>query len=203
MTRRRLHEASVGSAEKAGDGTGLLWAGTGSARRPPLNSTTMAGLSLGASGMDAPSMTFLGVDAGVSGASVILDLSGNEVGSIRHTETDHDICRFLGKHSAHIVFGLLERVHAMPKQGVSSTFKFGRSFGFCGGLLAAFQIPLDLITPRSWQTSMKCRSGGNKQITKAAAQRLFPNTKIVHATADAFLLAELARRTFNTRRGKR
>jgi hypothetical protein len=41
---------------------------------------------------------------------------------------------------------------------------------------------------------MKCRSGGDKKITKAAAQRLFPRMKVTHKNADALLIAEYGRR---------
>lgn len=39
---------------------------------------------------------------------------------------------------------------------------------------------------------------GDKNVTKAAAQRLFPDQKVVHATADAMLLAEYARRVLGS-----
>ena len=145
---------------------------------------------------------FIGVDPGMSGAAVVIDGDGECIDLVRFKETDHDICEFFRARSPEITFGVLERVNAMPKQGVSSTFKFGRSYGFCGGLMAGFQIPHELVSPAVWQAAMGCRSGGNKNITKQAAQRLFPRMKITHATADAFLLAEFARRTFNERAGK-
>jgi len=92
------------------------------------------------------------------------------------------------------VFGVIERVSAMPKQGVSSTFKFGKSAGALEMALVAAGVEYELVTPTKWQAAMKCRSGGNKNITKAAAQRLFPALKITHLVADAILLAEFARR---------
>ena len=90
--------------------------------------------------------------------------------------------------------GVLQRVRAMPRQGVSSTFKFGTSYGFCRGLLVSFSVPFEDVTPWKWQRELKCLSKGDKNVTKAAAQRLFPDQKVVHATADAMLLAEYARR---------
>lgn len=45
----------------------------------------------------------------------------------------------------------LERVHAMPKQGVVSMFSFGEQFGLIKGALYALDIPFELIEPKRWQ----------------------------------------------------
>jgi crossover junction endodeoxyribonuclease RuvC len=144
---------------------------------------------------------FLGIDPGKSGACALIDGEGRDAGTIQLKETDHDISDFLIGAQSWVKFAVLENVHSMPKQGVRSTFNFGRSFGFVAGVLASLKIPYELVAPTVWQTAMKCRSSGDKNVTKQAAQRLFPETTITHATADAFLLAEFARRTFNKRKG--
>lgn len=141
----------------------------------------------------------IGIDPGKSGAITCLQLwNTGEVGDvqfIRLDQTEHDIadqlydCVFDYK-----CFAYIEKVHAMPKQGVSSTFKFGRSYGFLIGLLTAMRIPYDMVTPRKWQAAMGCLSGGDKNITKARAQQLFPAEKIIHANADSILIAEYGRR---------
>lgn len=136
---------------------------------------------------------FLGVDVGTSGAMAVIDPDGVVVSIQRMTETPHDVWSWLS--AQRIQFGVIEQVHAMPKQGVSSTFKFGTSFGLCQGLLVAAGVRFEFATPQAWQKALSCKSGGDKNITKARAQALFPNTKIVHANADALLLAEFARRT--------
>ena len=45
----------------------------------------------------------------------------------------------------------LEKVSAMPKQGVVSTFKFGVNYGIIIGVLGTIQIPYYLITPQAWK----------------------------------------------------
>ena len=82
----------------------------------------------------------------------------------------------------------------MPKQGVASTFKFGQSFGFLQGILIAAEIPFELVTPQKWQRYLGCRTKGDKNITKARAQELFPDIKCTHAVSDALLIAEYGRR---------
>ena len=148
---------------------------------------------------------FVGIDPGRSGAIAVVDATGAALGTILLKETDQDVWEWMlkmlgiGATARPGHFAVLERVGAMPRQGLSSTFKFGTSYGFCRGLLTANQIAYEEATPVSWQTAMKCRTKGDKNVTKAAAQRLFPTVKITHANADALLIAEYARRTWFTR----
>lgn len=137
-------------------------------------------------------MIYLGIDPGKSGAIAAI-YKDESLDWVLLSETEHDVARWLEEHSDES-FAILEQVSAMPKQGVSSTFKFGTSYGFLRGLLVAFAIPFETVTPVKWQTAMKCRSGGDKNVTKGAAQRLFPVLKITHANADAILLAEFCKR---------
>ncbi len=137
---------------------------------------------------------YLGVDPGKSGAFAIVDADGAFVEAMRLDQPLQDIARWLGSNFPRIRFAMLERVSSRPGQGVSSTFKFGQSFGHCEALLAAYCIPHELVTPTTWQRKMKCLSGGDKKVTKAAALRLWPKDKITHREADAMLLAEYCRR---------
>ena len=140
-------------------------------------------------------LVYIGIDPGQSGSIAVLFPSGNATW-IKLDSTDHDIADWLRDIQVnHYSICRIERVNAMPKQGVSSTFKFGRSFGFLQGLLVAFQIPFELVTPQKWQGFMGCRTAGDKNVSKAAAQRLHPSLKITHANADALLIAEYCRRT--------
>lgn len=144
--------------------------------------------------MEGPYLV-LGIDPGYSGCVVSLHRETGEVdGLINLSETPHDIAEFVRARSLSIDKAYLEKVGAMPRQGVSSTFKFGTSYGFCLGLLTSLLVPFEEVTPAKWQQVMKCRSGGDKKITKAAAQRLFPRMKVTHKNADALLIAEYGRR---------
>ena len=136
---------------------------------------------------------YLGVDVGTSGAMATIDPHGAVVSIQRLDATQHDIWAWIA--GQRVRFAVIEKVNAMPKQGVSSTFKFGTSFGFCQGMLVAAGIRFDFVTPQKWQKALDCRSGGDKNITKGRAQTLFPGIKVIHANADALLLAEFARRT--------
>jgi crossover junction endodeoxyribonuclease RuvC len=49
------------------------------------------------------------------------------------------------------VLVVLEAVHAMPGQGVSSSFNFGDSVGAVRGVVGALQYPLMMVTPQKWK----------------------------------------------------
>lgn len=67
---------------------------------------------------------------------------------------------------------IVELVHAMPKQGVSSTFKFGSGFGAIRGVLAALEVPTHLVPPTAWKKHF--RLGSDKEQARALALRMFP-----------------------------
>jgi len=111
--------------------------------------------------------------------------------------TEHDLAELLREwrdYGEDKPFAYIESVHAMPKQGVSSTFKFGQHYGSLLMGLACLEIPYERVAPGVWQRAMGCLTGGEKNISKAKAQQLFPALKITHAIADALLIAEYGRR---------
>ena len=66
----------------------------------------------------------------------------------------------------------IEKVGAMPGQGVSSMYQFGRGVGMLEGVLAALQIPTSYVTPQQWQRAVQSRDG--KDGARARAAELFP-----------------------------
>ncbi len=137
---------------------------------------------------------FLGIDPGISGAMVLVDQYGKYIDHTRGDRTDKDQSNWLKKVASDILLAYIEKVHSYPGQGVVSTFKFGMSFGFLKGILAYSDISYEFVTPIKWQTVMQCRTGGDKNITRGKAQQMFPNIKVIHAFADALLIAEYSRR---------
>jgi crossover junction endodeoxyribonuclease RuvC len=88
---------------------------------------------------------------------------------------------------------IVERVASMPKQGVSSTFKFGTAYGAIIGILAALEIRTALVTPQVWKKHFRLDS--DKEKGRALALRTFAKTpehfarKKDHGRAEAALLA--------------
>lgn len=70
---------------------------------------------------------------------------------------------------------ILEKVNAMPKQGVTSMFNFGRNFGQWIAMLQILQLPYHLLPPQQWRKGIVYPSDGNpKEAAFKAFQRLFP-----------------------------
>ena len=46
---------------------------------------------------------------------------------------------------------VVERVNAMPGQGVTSMFNFGQTFGAIKGICAALELPIFFIRPAKWK----------------------------------------------------
>lgn len=103
----------------------------------------------------------VGIDPGLRGGMAALDGSGTVVGlwpmpvaggevhaagladllrSLRCLDTRQDIGRVC-----------LEKVGAMPRQGVTSTFRFGTGWGMVRGVCAALGVPVTLVPPTLWK----------------------------------------------------
>lgn len=98
----------------------------------------------------------------------------------------------------------VEEVHAMPRQGVSSTFKFGKSAGYIEGVLEALRIPYQLIKPQQWKKEFSLIKK-DKAASIQVCKRLFPDVSLRRTDkcrtdddgmAEALLMAEYARRHF-------
>jgi crossover junction endodeoxyribonuclease RuvC len=66
----------------------------------------------------------------------------------------------------------VEQVGAMPGQGVSSMFAFGKSFGAVLATLATLKIPTTLVTPQKWKKALGVPAA--KDGARARASQLMP-----------------------------
>ena len=98
----------------------------------------------------------------------------------------------------------LENVHAMPKQGVSSTFNFGKNFGFIQGAIKQAGLDLVLVTPQTWKKEIGCTA--DKSTSIKVCKELFPYVNLLASArcrkehdgmAEALLIAEYGRRQYN------
>jgi len=143
----------------------------------------------------------IGIDPGKSGGIAVWD-NEDGMGAYKMPATEKDVwdlicdCSdfFEGDRNGRKVFAYIEHVHSMPGQGVASMFKFGMNYGMLRAFLIAADIPFETATPSVWQRSMKCLTKGDKNITKARAQELWPELKITHAVSEALLICEYGRR---------
>ena len=95
----------------------------------------------------------------------------------------------------------VEQVHAMPNQGVTSMFNFGKSFGYILGVLDACNIETKLVSPQKWKKELNLDSDKQKSID--TAKKLFPDVNLFRTNrckkehdgmAEALLIAEYGRR---------
>jgi crossover junction endodeoxyribonuclease RuvC len=152
---------------------------------------------------------FIGIDPGLSGAVAVIHPDGKvevidtPVALVKKNKHDYsawEMARILGRfeRDVNVVCGI-ESVHSMPKQGVASSFSFGRGLGLWEGILASFEIGYGKVTPQAWKKLLMSGMGKEKDSSRLQAQRLFPtaelNLKKHHGRADALLIAEFMRRT--------
>lgn len=155
----------------------------------------------------------LGVDPGQSGAIALLG-DGIFVGFIdmptmpRRAGGNEVDCTFLAQklrdagvgHAGAYVVAVLEAVSAMPKQGVTSVFRFGESFGAVKGILGALRIPTVLVPAATWKRRLNLW-GVEKDVARSMAIQRFPNAaeylqrKKDVGRADALLIAHWAELT--------
>lgn len=126
----------------------------------------------------------VGIDPGASGAIAFfdpkagtLDVHDMPVMEIeRSGKTKREISAVLLANILHddwnhnIVW--IEKVGAMPGQGVSSMFQFGRGVGMIEGVIAAEGLSLNYVTPQAWQKAVGVRGG--KDGSRLRAVELFP-----------------------------
>lgn len=89
---------------------------------------------------------------------------------------------------------VIERTSAMSKQGVSSMYSMGDSFGVCRAIAASLLVPVHFVEPRQWKKDMHL--GKDKEQARARAIELFPGMagelarKKDHNRAESLLIAK-------------
>jgi crossover junction endodeoxyribonuclease RuvC len=147
---------------------------------------------------------FIGIDPGITGAMVLLD-EDNQLSDMldmptmpvkgkRQQVNAAKLAQVLrGWITDSFATAYLEQVAAMPKQGVSSMFSFGVSYGIVQGVLATLGIPVVLVTPQQWKRRAGL-TGKDKDMARTLAQRLYPLAELDRkkhiGRADAILIAK-------------
>ena len=145
---------------------------------------------------------YIGIDPGMTGAIAIISGDYVDVGDFENMDGLRVLTgAVMGTHTC---FAFIEKVHSMPKQGVSTTFKFGKATGRAIGWLEALGIPFEEITPAKWGKLVfdsGTKTGDNKADSLAMGRKLFPSMlphlkrKKDHNRAEALLIAEACRRS--------
>lgn len=142
--------------------------------------------------------TYIGIDPGKSGALALLTEDG-QCTVVPFQESAYTA--ILKAASGPSSVCCLEKVGAMPGQGVVSMFNFGHNLGYIEGLLQAFDIPYQLVPPQTWKKEFCVTSDKNTSIE--VCRKLFPHVCLLPTArsrkpsdgmAEAILIAEYARR---------
>ena len=142
----------------------------------------------------------VGIDPGKNGGIAVIGDYGTYVNKMPDTLQDlWDMIEEISIGDGHdsepsLCRAYIEQIHSSPQMGVVSAFTFGNGFGHLEMALTAAGIPFERVRPQVWQKALGCMTKGDKNITKAKAQEMFPSLKVTHATADALLIAEYGKR---------
>jgi crossover junction endodeoxyribonuclease RuvC len=150
-------------------------------------------------------MVILGVDPGIKGGCAIvmvhdgaapdvvdiIDIPVVGVGAKERVDV-LALRTWIQQHQPQHAF--IERAQAMPRQGASSGFKYGRAVGALEGVVACCEVPLTVVGPSAWKKFRQLR-GGDKEAGRQRALQLFPGAHALlarkkdHGRAEAALIA--------------
>jgi crossover junction endodeoxyribonuclease RuvC len=147
----------------------------------------------------------LGVDPGIHGglaivsvengiAPVLIDAIDIPAAGVGAKERVDPIAIRNWIHQHQPTHAVIERGQAMPRQGSSSGFKYGRAVGAIEAAVSLAGVPLTVVEPTAWKKFHNLR-GGEKEASRLRALMLFPAAAALfarrkdHGRAEASLLA--------------
>ena len=149
-------------------------------------------------------MIYIGIDPGMKGGVAYIDTITKNYTAYPMPSTRLQLAECIKNVTQWgCCTAIVECVHSMPKQGVSSTFKFGKGYGEILGILAALNIVIHEPTPQAWKKAMLAGTDKGKDASIQVAENLFPEINLVpkgcrkphDGMAEALLMAEYGRRT--------
>lgn len=87
----------------------------------------------------------------------------------------------------------IERVSAMPKQGVASSFQFGIGVGSLLGVVHGLGFPMQLVTSGKWKPFMKVSRTHAGQAQSELKKMALDRARMMFPTADLTLVKHEAR----------
>ena len=151
-------------------------------------------------------MKILGIDPGVRGGLAIVRVDNNGAALQLIAAIDIPVIGVKAKERVDVLairtwiemhkpdHAVIERAQAMPKQGASSGFKYGRAVGAIEAAIALCGVPLEIVEPMAWKKFHGLR-GGEKELSRLRALMLFPTAHTLlarkkdHGKAEAALIA--------------
>jgi crossover junction endodeoxyribonuclease RuvC len=134
-------------------------------------------------------MITIGIDPGLSGAVAVLQdgryiavesmpIVSKGSGTVKNEVSPPGLLAILRERVPPVepVAVALERVNAMPGQGVASTFSLGDSFGVARAVCAVARVEMVYVTPVTWKKHFKLTS--DKEASRALAVKLWPEAPL-------------------------
>lgn len=154
---------------------------------------------------------WVGIDPGIFGAVAATDGDGAEWwplpiiggGDTKRELNTREFCALMGnllhRDDLRIV---MERVGAMPGQGTTSMFNFGRGFGRLEGVLVSMGLSFSLVMPQSWKKRVLEGTSKDKAAAVKYCNARWPRVSLIpfngrsvsDGAADALCMADYARR---------
>ena len=128
----------------------------------------------------------IGIDPGINGAAAIITNEGVLVDAFhmptlmedgkKKIDSEGLMMSLIDSTDLDVVLAI-EKVHAMPNQGVTSVFSFGETYGRICGAIHCSGISSDLIriSPRVWKKHYGLTSDKNESLE--LARELFPDAE--------------------------
>ena len=162
-------------------------------------------------------MLIIGIDPGISGSicffkdGKILDViemptmteGKKNKKQVNGSQIYNEILKRIKKIEKQEIRVVIEKVSAMPKQGVTSMFNFGQSFGILKGICSAMQLPMYFVRPAKWKKYFNLINF-EKDASRTRAIEIFPyfssqlSKKKDSNKADAILLASFFFETYKS-----
>lgn len=142
-------------------------------------------------------MKVAGIDVGAKGALAIVT-NDSLCYSLYETNGLDSYIKLLEDEKPSLV--IVEKVGAMPNQGVVSMFNFGAKLGELEGMLRALRIPYQLVAPKIWQKALGIPPKSDKKYIADVVKKLYPKAnlytprgRLIDGLSDAIALAHYAR----------
>lgn len=129
-------------------------------------------------------MICVGIDPGAKGCMVTLTTGLEKEEPLFLDFNLKQYCESLTRLSKSIqdsttpIMVAVEKVHAMPGQGVSSTFSFGQRLGELEGMLMTISMPYELVAPKDWQKACGIPAKSDKKAIAEVMQKLYPTAEL-------------------------
>ena len=162
-------------------------------------------------------MLIIGIDPGINGAICffkngeiidVIDMPTMAEGKknkrqINGQQVFNEISSRIQSYASENIKVVVEKVSAMPGQGVTSMFNFGQSFGVIKGICAAMQLPIFFVRPAKWKKHFELINT-QKDASRTKAIEMFPKISPILSKkkdsnkADAILIASFFENTQET-----